>query len=279
MRKITALFIFLTIILSSCTKEQVEENEGFNMLLMGASFFRPYAERLEDVVIDAGYRSHNQTIVFRGGENGRPLNLWNSTGNENTRIKETLDNGNVDFMGMTGGSLNLSQHPTDGYREWINYALVNNPDIKIFISIPPIDFPNDWEQRALDYGFSSIEEVYEYFMSQYIHQTLIDSLRSEFPSTNIFSIPTGRASKELSRMHQDGLLLDSISHTGPYNSSLFTDEKGHQGKMIVYTGALMWLNGLYQVDLSDNKFITGFNTDLHSVAQMIMNSHDPDYNQ
>ena len=277
MGKITALFIFLTIILSSCTKEKVDENEGYNMLLMGHSFFRPYAERLEEVAIDAGYKGHIQTNVIRGGENGRALDLWNSTGNENTLIKEILDNGNVDFMGMTGW--NLFHHPTDGYREWINYALVNNPDIKIFISISPIDFPNNWEQRALDYGFSSIEEAFDYHISQNFHQTLIDSLRSEFPSTNIFSIPTGRASKELSRMYQDGLLLDSISHTGPYNSSLFTDEKGHQGKMIVYTGALMWLNGLYQVDLSDNNFTTGFNTDLHSVAQMIMNSHEPDYNQ
>ena len=277
MKKVTALFLFLTIILSSCAKKQVDENEGFSMLLMGHSFFRPYAERLEEVVLDAGYKSHNQTTVTRGGENGRALNLWNSTGSENTLIKETLDNGNVDFMGMTGW--NQLHHPTDGYREWINYALVANPNIKIFISISPPDFPNDWEQTALDYGFLSMEEAYEYHISQNHHKTLIDSLRSEFPSTNIFSIPTGKASTELLQIYQDGLLLDSISHTGPYSSSLFTDVKGHQGKMIVYTGALMWLNGLYQVDLSENEFITGFNTDLHSVAEMIMNSHDPDYNQ
>ncbi len=67
MRKITALFIFLTIILSSCTKENVDENEGYNMLLMGHSFFRPYAERLEEVAIDAGYKGHIQTNVIRGG--------------------------------------------------------------------------------------------------------------------------------------------------------------------------------------------------------------------
>ena len=205
MRKITALFIFLTIILSSCTKEQLDENEGFNMLLMGHSFFRPYADRLEEVLIDAGYKSHNQTIVFRGGENGKALNLWNSTGSENSLIKETLDNGNVDFMGMTGW--NAVYHPTDGYREWINYALVNNPEIKIFISISPFDFPNDWEQTALDYGFSSMKEAYEYHISQNYHKTLIDSLRSEFPSTNIFSIPTGKASKELLQMYQLNLLL------------------------------------------------------------------------
>jgi len=39
----------------------------------------------------------------------------------------------------------------------------------------------------------------------------------------------------------------------------------------------MWLKGIYKVDLSTNDYVTGFNTDLHTVAEDAMNSHDPDY--
>ena len=41
----------------------------------------------------------------------------------------------------------------------------------------------------------------------------------------------------------------------------------------------MWLKGIYKVDLSTNDFDTSFNTDLHTVAEDAMNSHDPNYNK
>ena len=80
-------------------------------------------------------------------------------------------------------------------------------------------------------------------------------------------------------MYEDNMLLDDVSLKGPYEESLFTDHKGHQGKIIVLTGTLMWLNGLYGVDLSDNDFDTGFDTDLQSVASEIMGQHDPNYSR
>ena len=54
---------------------------------------------------------------------------------------------------------------------------------------------------------------------------------------------------------------------------------GHQGAITASTGALMWLKGIYKVDLSTNDFDTSFNTDLHTVAEDAMNSHDPNYNK
>ena len=80
-------------------------------------------------------------------------------------------------------------------------------------------------------------------------------------------------------MHQDNSLSDDVLLRGPYDESLFTDEKGHQGKIIVETGTLMWLNGLYGVDLSSNDFDTGFETDLNSIAAEIMQQHDPNYSR
>ena len=78
-------------------------------------------------------------------------------------------------------------------------------------------------------------------------------------------------------MHNDDLLLDELAMSGPYNESLFTDLKGHQGRVIVVAGTLMWLNGLYDVDLATDDFDTGFQTDLHALAQQIMFEHDPNY--
>ena len=92
-------------------------------------------------------------------------------------------------------------------------------------------------------------------------------------------MPTGWAAINLLKMKQDGLLSDSINITGPSATSLFTDAKGHQGQIIVETGTLIWMKGIYREDLGTNSYPTGFNTDLHGLAEQIMNDHDPLYNQ
>jgi len=277
MKKIAILILVLPLILTSCAKEEVDEKLGYNMLLMGHSYFKPYANRIGEIAIDAGLINHNQTYVFSPGASGFPIGLWNDTGAKNQRIKETLDAGNVEVFGMVADSRGLNES-FEGTRNWIAYALQNNPDITIFLSISPPNFPNDWEQTAQQSGFATVQETFTAHINQNVHLELIDSLRAEFPSTNIFSIPTGKASIDLWQMYKDDLLLDSILETGPFEISLFTDEQGHQGEMTAYTGALMWLKGIYKVDLSTNDYDTGFNTDLHTVAEDAMNSHDPDYN-
>ena len=277
MKKIAILILVLPLILTSCAKEEVDEKLGYNMLLMGHSYFKPYANRIGEIAIDAGLINHNQTYVFSSGASGFPIGLWNDTGAKNQRIKETLDAGNVEVFGMAADSRGLNES-FEGTRNWIAYALQNNPDITIFLSISPPNFPNDWEQTAQQSGFATVQETFTAHINQNVHLELIDSLRAEFPSTNIFSIPTGKASIDLWQMYKDDLLLDSILETGPFEISLFTDEQGHQGEMTAYTGALMWLKGIYKVDLSTNDYVTGFNTDLHTVAEDAMNSHDPDYN-
>ena len=86
----TSLILALILIFSSCKKDEepvIEENQGYKMLLMGHSYFKPYAERLEEVAIDAGYLNHNQTFVFSSGGSGFPISLWNDTGAKNQQIK------------------------------------------------------------------------------------------------------------------------------------------------------------------------------------------------
>ena len=166
---------------------------------------------------------------------------------------------------------------TEGHRAWINYALQHSPDIKIFIAIPQIDFPADWEQRAEEYGFDNIVELYNYFVNDLVHHEMVDQLRDEFPSTEIFTIPTGWTSVNLDLMNSNNELLDDISRFGAQPTSLFTDTKGHQGDIIRETGSLLWLSSIYNVDLSAFSYDTGFNTNLHEIAKQITDSHDSNY--
>ena len=286
------LLIALTFMLSSCNNQDEitlpQETQGYNMLLIGNSFFKPYANNLNEVALDAGFEEHNATLVFRGGDNGRPINFWNdSNSTAHQEIKATLDQGNLDYFGMTSGYDFDSENPTEGHSAWIQYALQKNPNIIIFIAIGSFDFPNgdsnstrpDWDTFASDNGFNSIQEFYDYYINKVIHKEIVDELRLEFPSTKIFTIPTGWATKNLAQMNLDNELLDDISMVGPKSSSIFTDEKGHQGQIVIETGTMIWLNSIYNVDLSSFNYDTGFTTDLHSISQDIINNHDPNYKQ
>jgi hypothetical protein len=246
------------------------------MLLMGNSFFRPYAERFSELALDADFLEHRETIVMRGGVYGTPIGLW-TTEDTNTEIKQILDSGNIDILGMTWYF--NENNPLSGFTEWIDYALQDNPNIKIFLSIPPIDFPADWQQRAEDYGYNNIRDLYENVVSDLTHKAVIDQLRELYPSTEIFTLPTGWATFDLVDQHENNLLLDDISLFGSYDDSIFRDTKGHQGEIVINTGALIWLNGLYGVNLRTNDADTGFNTDLHTIAENIMDLHDQNYNQ
>ena len=273
----------------SCTKDETPQQiqtQGYNMLLIGNSFFKPYADNLNTLATEANLNEHSSTVVKRGGENGRPINLWNdSTTEEHQLIKSTLDQGNIEVFGMTSGYDIGSDNPTEGHSVWINYALQKNPNIIVFIAIGSFDFPNgdsngtrpDWDTFASDNGFNSIQEFYDYYINEVIHKEIVDELRLEFPSTKIFTIPTGWATKNLAQMNLDNELLDDISMVGPKSSSIFTDEKGHQGQIVIETGTMVWLNSIYNVDLSSFNYDTGFTTDLNAIAQDIIDSHDSNY--
>ena len=273
----------------SCTKDETPQQiqtQGYNMLLIGNSFFKPYADNLNTLATQANLNEHSSTVVKRGGENGRPINLWNdSTTEEHQLIKSTLDQGNIEVFGMTSGYDIGSDNPTEGHSAWINYALQKNPNIIVFIAIGSFDFPNgdsngtrpDWDTFASDNGFNSIQEFYDYYINEVIHKEIVDKLRLEFPSTKIFTIPTGWATKNLAQMNLDNELLDDISMVGPKSSSIFTDEKGHQGQIVIETGTMVWLNIIYNVDLSSFNYDTGFTTDLNAIAQDIIDSHDSNY--
>ena len=281
--------LIITFIVSCSPATQSNEDvapDGYKMLLMGNSFFRPYADHLNTLASQANLNEHISTVVNRGGENGRPINLWNdSTTEEHQLIKSTLDQGNIEILGMTSGYDFDLDNPTEGHSAWIQYALQNNPNIIIFIAIGSFDFPNgdsnstrpDWNTFASENGFDSIQEFYDYYINEVIHKEIVDELRKEFPSTKIFTIPTGWATKNLAQMNLDNELLDDITMVGPKSTSIFTDEKGHQGQIVIETGTMIWLNSIYQINLEDFDYDTGFNTDLHQIAIDVINNHPSSY--
>lgn len=261
---------------STPTPDSPETTQDYKMLLMGNSFFKPYAQNLDAVASQAGFDDHNSTLIFRGGDNGRPINFWNdSDSKEHQEIKATLDQGDIEFFGMTSG--HEPDNPIEGHLAWIQYAIERNPNITIFIATPMVDFPSEWQQRAEDNGFDTIQELYTAFVNDIVHSTIVDHLRTEFPNNKIFTIPTGWAGINLAQMKFDNELSDDIAYQGPKATSLFTDYKGHQGQIVIEAGTLLWLSSIYGVDLSSNTYVTGFNTDLHQLAIEIINDHDPNY--
>lgn len=279
MKKFTLYLITLIALMTSCKENKgVENPQGKNLLLIGNSFFRPYAEKLNAIALATDFENHNSTIIFRGGSNGRAINFWrDSTTSEHKAIKAALDQGNIDIFGMTSG--HDTNDYTEGFSAWIAYALQNNPDLTVFISISTIDYPDYWDTTALHYGFNTIEELYDHYVTDRIHENIVDSLRLEFPNTTIFTIPTGWATFQLHEMWKDSLLLDNINRMGPLSTSIFTDTKGHQGNIVRETGGLIWMNSIYNYDLSSRTYNTGFQTDLHDVAIQIVNNHDSNYKQ
>lgn len=80
-------------------------------------------------------------------------------------------------------------------------------------------------------------------------------------------------------MKDNNDLLDDVSWFGSKPESIFTDQKGHQGQIVIEAGTLIWLQSIYNVDLTTNTYDTGFNTDLHQIATNIVVNHDNQYKQ
>ena len=120
------IYLFIAAFIVSCSPA-TQSNEdavpdGYKMLLMGNSFFRPYAEKLDDMVSYTEIENHDATIVMRGGENGNPYNFWNdSDTNQHQQIKSALDQGNIELFGMTCGASRDLDIPDilSGIRNWI----------------------------------------------------------------------------------------------------------------------------------------------------------------
>ena len=267
MKSVHALFVVVFWALLSATKvAAVTPDPGFNSLFIGHSFFRPFAEGMPDYAAAAGIAGHTQTVVFAGGANGAPQALWENASKQ-AEIMAVLDSGDVELFGMT-------YHPTypttEGYENWIDYALDKNPTTRIFVALPWLTHPENYDAPT----YASL------WLGYYVTgwQDFIDSLRALYPGVDIYSIPYGQSALELRNLYAANNLPPINNLLGGASDSIFTDTLGHAGDILVDLGRLVWLNAIYDVDLSMYAYgPTWTGTDMNGIAQTIMDGHDPNY--
>lgn len=263
MQILFATVLSLTLFAAGATAEV--PNPGFNSLFMGHSFFRPFAQGMPSYVAAAGIAGHTQTIVFSGGASGAPQALWENPV-KRAEIQAVLDTGAVELFGMT---YEPTYPTTEGYKLWIDYALAKNPRTRFFIALPWLDFPQNYDAAT--------------FASTWLnwHATswhaFIDTLRAMYPGVDIFCVPYGQSAVELRLLFDAGNLPDVTALTSNTEPSIFLDDKGHPNLILRDLGRLVWLNALYDVDLSTYSYGPDYTTDLKAIAQSIMANHDPNY--
>lgn len=238
---------------------------GFNSLFIGHSFFRPFAEGMPDYSGAAGITGHTQTIVFSGGATGAPQALWENASKRNA-IQAVLDEGDVELFGMT-------YHPSyptlEGYINWIDYALAQNPNTRFALALPWATSPGATPAQAWADGWMAAHAS--------VWHDLIDALRALYPGVEIYCIPYGQSAGELRLLFAENNLPDVQNLSGSAATSIFSDSFGHPGHILRDLGRLVWLNAIYDVDLTTYAYGPAYTTDLYMLAQSIMSEHDTDY--
>ena len=247
--------------------EKVEETDlpptlSHNTLFMGHSFFAPIARQMPFHMSQLGIDDHSQHVEMSGGETGTPIALWEDEEHRNT-IQAILNTGEVQLFGMTAS-------PTmEGYTLWIDYALSKNPNTKIVIGTPWLDFPADYGDAA----------TYESTILDGINSKIqvdLDAIRIQYPATEIVSLPYAFAAIELRHMFEEDQLsgVTELIGSNP-NSSIFSDQKGHGhgNGLLLDLAEFLWLSHIYGVDLDNYDYTAGHNTDLKEVAKSILDKH------
>ena len=125
--------------------------EDYNVLYIGHSFGRVFAETLPDYAHTAGFTDHAQYIEMSGGASGAPDALWEDDGHREN-IKDYLDTGEIDVFIMICCSIEFmeSDFQSDAaIWNFTSYAVDKNPNIRIGLAMPWKDFPGDYECKRV----------------------------------------------------------------------------------------------------------------------------------
>ena len=241
------------------------DSDDYNVLYIGHSFGRKFAELLEDYAHTAGETDHAQYIEFSGGESGSPGLLWDDAQHQ-ANIKAFLDTGEIDVLIMICCSPEFIQTLDTDQAVWnfTDYAVEKNPNIRIGLAMPWKDFPGEYE-NASEYATNSTLDLYPYWGN------LSDELRAAYPGTDVFTFHHGALAYEMREMFEAGDLDEDIEQLqGPKATSLFTDEKGHAGDILVDTGTLIWLHAVHGVEPMNMPEFTQWETDIRVIAEAVL---------
>ena len=242
------------------------EVEGLEVLYMGHSFGRPFAENMETAADLAGIEGHNQLIVSRGGEKGAPQAMWEAP-KVQAEIKAELNTGTVDVLIMICCSKELlNSGVTESWAELeiAEYALAQNPDTRIGLAMPWVDFPRTFSDSA-----EHRERTDDGYLA---FQAFAEQLSADLGGADVFTFYHGAAIYELRDMFEQGALPEIESLIGPRATSIFTDEKGHAGLLAKDTGTLIWLNAIYGIDPLDVAMVDNYDVDIRQVAANALES-------
>ena len=241
--------------------------EDYNVLYIGHSFGRVFAETLLDYAHTAGFSDHAQYIEMSGGASGAPDALWEDDGHREN-IKDYLDTGEIDVFIMICCSIEFmeSDFQSDAaIWNFTSYAVDKNPNIRIGLAMPWKDYPSDYD-NATEYRNGS-DEAYE------LWKRLASNLSADYPSADVFTFHHGAVSYELREMFEAGELEGDINRLqGPIQTSVFTDAKGHAGQIMIDTGTLIWLHAVHGYEPLDMPEFTQWDTDIRVIADSVLNA-------
>ena len=238
--------------------------EEYNVLYIGHSFGRPFAEDLEGFAHTAGEADHAHYSEFSGGESGSPGLLWEDA-EHRANIKAFLDTGEIDVLVMICCSPEFIQTLDTDQAVWnfTDYAVAQNPDVRIGLAMPWKDFPSSFA-NASEYAANSTLDLYPYWVN------LSQNLSADYPGTEVFTFHHGALAYELRDMFEAGELEGDVTKLqGNKATSIFTDDKGHAGSILEDAGTLIWLAAVHGVEPKDYPELDGWKTDLRVVAQRV----------
>ncbi|MBK72862.1 MAG: hypothetical protein CMO76_05410 [Verrucomicrobiales bacterium] len=245
------------------------EIKGYNGLYMGHSFFQPSVWQLAKM-IPSDIKGHTQYSVFSGGANGSPGGLW-AAKKKREQAQKILESKKIDLLVMTYYSPRDSS--VEHYSRWFDYAIAQNPAVTFMVALP-------WDKQPHKVGQSASEMAQKRVVE--FNETLISTLREKYSDNRILFCPYALGAYELvDRLRAQKLsgvkhILDPNRKTRAESKrkkqQLFNDELGHSGELVSSLGALLWLQTLYEYDLSKLKKqrVDGLSEiDLNEIAQIV----------
>ena len=245
------------------------ETKGYHGLYMGHSFFQPSVWKLAKM-IPSDIKGHTQYSVFSGGANGSPGGLW-AAKKKREQAKKILETKKIDLLVMTYYSPRDSS--VEHYSRWFDFAIAQNPEVTFMVALPWAKQPHEVEQSASRMAQKKVTEF---------NETLIAALREKYPKNKVLFCPYALGAYELiDRLRDQKLsgvkyILDPNRKTRAESKrkkrQLFNDELGHSGELVSALGALLWLQTLYEYDLSklEEQRVEGLGKiDLKEIAQVV----------
>ena len=194
---------------------------------------------MEEYAHLAGETNHTQYIEFSGGESGSPGLLWDDAEHQ-ANIRAFLDTGEIDVLIMICCSPEFIRTLDTDQAVWnfTDHAVMKNPDVRIGLAMPWKDFPGEYGTQAS--MTNSTLDILPYWENP-------DELRADHPVRTCSPSIMAHSHTRCEMFEAGDLDGDLERLQGPKATSLFTDQKGHAGDMLVDVGTLIWLHAVHGV--------------------------------